>query len=422
VSGVTGAWPEMKTLYHARLIGGLAKIQTEAARRVRLSLARGLFKQDVPAAVKLAVGVCKEIRDKETGAITPKNAQIFANVLIGRAKPWIAQVGLADLKPVDADLLAHSAALVVFSLPHAPSTQLGVLKWLADRLGKLQPLVLETASQAIGRWNGKWQAAMRKEISELPPEITAVLKAPGDEAARRDRRGKEDTAEQVVEIDPETAEPESSPTNEGETAEGGDEDEERDDDRLEAEPPREPAPPKLRPVYESKTMPAQSRRGPQNFNLNDALRQIESHVAGLRSELQTAQSKLRQRDDDRKVRRGGERQNVVTIPGEPTPEELARLNVQLESRIAELEERIRELTADSEDRAASMGAPEATASPDAQMRALLRLKLQEDFEDFCALESEAQDVVVQQHYRSVLRHVFDILRSEGVRLDVPEPK
>jgi hypothetical protein len=373
-----------------------------------------LFKLDVPAAVKLAIGVCKEIRDKETGGITAKNAQIFANVLIGRAKPWIAQVPLADLKPADADLLAHCAAVVVFSLPHAPSTQLGLLKWLAERLGKLQPAALETAAKTIGRWNGKWQNAIRKDLPELPPEIAAVLKSPAQGPPKAERKEREE----VEEIDPETAEPESSATDEGEAIVAADE----DDDRSEAETPREPPPSKQRPVYESKTIPSSSRRVPPSFNLNEVLRQIESHVANLRSELQTAQSKLRQRDDDRKTKRSPERQNAVTVPGEPTPEELARLNIQLESRISELEERIRELTTDSEDRAASMGAPETAESPDAQLRALLTLKLKEDFEDFCALESEAQDVVVQQHYRSVLRHVFEILRAEGVRLTAPEAK
>ena len=194
VNGVTAAWPELKTTYKARLIGGLAKIQTDAARRVRLSLSRGLFKQDVPAAVKLAVGVAKEVRDKETGAVTPKNSQIFANVLIGRAKPWIAQVPLADLKPVDADLLVHCAVMAVFGLPHAPATQLGILKWVAgaDRLGKLHPAALENVKKALGRWNAKWQGALRKEVAELPEEIASALGAaspaqakPQQEAPRR---------------------------------------------------------------------------------------------------------------------------------------------------------------------------------------------------------------------------------------------
>jgi hypothetical protein len=50
-----------------------------------------------------------------------------------------------------------------------------------------------------------------------------------------------------------------------------------------------------------------------------------------------------------------------------------------------------------------------------QLRTLLALKLQEDYADFHALESETNDQVVQQHYKTLLRHVFDVLQQ----LDVP---
>jgi hypothetical protein len=51
-----------------------------------------------------------------------------------------------------------------------------------------------------------------------------------------------------------------------------------------------------------------------------------------------------------------------------------------------------------------------------QLRTLLALKLQEDYEDFLALEQEAPDFVVQQHYKSLLKDVFKVLLSEGVAL------
>jgi hypothetical protein len=46
---------------------------------------------------------------------------------------------------------------------------------------------------------------------------------------------------------------------------------------------------------------------------------------------------------------------------------------------------------------------------------LLALKLQEDFADYRALEGESNDLVVQQHYKAVLRHVFEVLQQ----LEVP---
>jgi predicted RNase H-like nuclease (RuvC/YqgF family) len=156
------------------------------------------------------------------------------------------------------------------------------------------------------------------------------------------------------------------------------------------------------------------------LNVSDVLRQVDAHVAWLRSELQAAQAKLR--DDTKQPRRGksSDRVTDVTENG-ATFEELARTNVQLEARIAELQMRIDDLLADAEDRAASLRteAGEGAASQDAQLRALLALKLQESFADFSALEKESPSVVVQQHYRSLLQEVFAVLRGEGVQLEPP---
>jgi hypothetical protein len=200
-----------------------------------------------------------------------------------------------------------------------------------------------------------------------------------------------------------------------------------------------------RPVYVSKTIPSHSsaypphppsaypaatsssgtsRRGglaSASFNLSETLRQIEQYAAGLRSELHAAQKQLRQRDDDRRNRRP-ERPQV--IPGEPSVEELARLNQQLETRNAELTARLEELSADSEERAVSRGLITDAPEPDAntQLRALLGFKLRDDFEDFQALEEASKDLVVQQHYPSLLRHIFEVLQQEGVVFPPPEQR
>jgi hypothetical protein len=47
---------------------------------------------------------------------------------------------------------------------------------------------------------------------------------------------------------------------------------------------------------------------------------------------------------------------------------------------------------------------------------LLALKLQDDYADFLALEQEAPDRVVQQHYQTVMQHVFEVLREVQVPL------
>jgi hypothetical protein len=94
--------------------------------------------------------------------------------------------------------------------------------------------------------------------------------------------------------------------------------------------------------------------------------------------------------------------------------------LQLERRNSELQSRVEELLADSETRALATA---ADSDVTAQYRALLRLKLQEDYSDYLALEKNLPEFVVQQHYRAVIRHVFGVLREEGVSLegDLPPP-
>lgn len=430
VAGVTAAWTELKATTKTQLLKALAENENDGARRVRLSLARGLFKlADTATSLKLAVAVAKEMRANETGEISPRDAQIFANVFLGKAKPWCAQLPLAELKPADADALVHCALVSAFAMPHPPVTQLGVLKWAAEagRLTKLNESAISAVTKSLGRWSAKWQNALRTEVAELPEEFVAVLK-PAAETGHEEGSSSEAEGGR------------SAPPPRGATAEGG-----RDagDDSggawsPQAEPGEGAARPKERPVYVSRTVPPREGRAPAasasppaaagargapaksaQFNLSETLRQIEAHVASLRAELKNAETKVRSREDE--PRRGRRRPESVVIEGEPTLEELARLNVQLESRIAVLQARIEELTADSEDRAASRGALAGAAppGPDEELRTLLALKLQDGYADFLALEQESRDLVVQQHYRSLLREVFEVLQREGVPLVSP---
>ena len=140
-------------------------------------------------------------------------------------------------------------------------------------------------------------------------------------------------------------------------------------------------------------------------------------MQSLRSELSATQAKLRKDDrQDRQDRRRPEKIGAI-VEGEPTMEELARLNQQLEARNAELQSHITELTQHAEDVAVSTGAMagQPTGDERAQLRTLLALKLQEDFADYLALEKESNDLVVQQHYKALLRHVFEVLQQ----LEVP---
>jgi hypothetical protein len=449
VQATTSAWPEMKPSFRTQFLAGLARTQGEQAARIRLSLARGLFKVDQAAALKLILLTLKLLRNKETGLLEGKGPALFANVLIGRGKAWALQLPLQNLKPSEADLLVFAALHGAFHAPQAPIAQLSILKWAAaeQRLTRLPEALEALILKGIARWSVKWQAALRKEVTPLPESWAEALKGAAPKPPQQHSRssgGKttqsEHNEEQVAELQeeddsiPTQSETSLPPSNEGREPEENEDDDEDED--LEEHEDREedsrPQPQKQRPVYVSKTVPnhgaqpqqaPQARRGngPQHFNLQDTLRQIDSYVAGLRNELQSTQKQLRQREEDPRRGRRAERSAPVVVPGDLSTEELLRLNQQLESRNAELKTRLDELTVDSEERAASSGLANDTAAPDpsTQLRALLGLKLKDDYEDFQALQQEARDLVVQQHYRSVLQHVFEVLLAEGVQLPHP---
>jgi hypothetical protein len=424
----------MKATSRTQLLKALGDEDSDQVRRMRLSLARGLFKVDVPAALKVAVGAARDLRDKETGALSNKHAQIFSNVFIGKAKPWVSQLPLADVKPADADILVQCAVSAAFGLPHPPVTQLGVLKWAAEaaRLAKVPASSVEIITKAVSRWSAKWQGVLRKEVAELPEEIAAALRpettsdAPGEQPQTSGEAGNssDSNTAPAAGIEDEPAAGEENATGDAPPAEPRRERPVYEPRPQKPQPaaeatrdrePRERDSRKERPVYQ----PRNGGIAAQGFNLSETLRQIEAHVQSLRSELNTAQTKLRQREEDpRRSRRGSERSAAPIVEGEPTNEELARLNQQLEARNAELQVRIDELLADSEDRAVSTGAMAGEPVEDTghQLRTLLALKLQEDYEDFLALEQEAPDFVVQQHYKSLLKDVFKVLLSEGVAL------
>lgn len=429
---VGAAWPEMKASAKNALIKMLSADESEASRRIRLSIGRSLFKvPDLPASLKLIVGVAKEIRDKETGAISPKEAQMFSNVTIGKGKPWIAQLPLAELKPADTDLLVHAAVFAGFLLNQPPITQIGILKWAneAGRLTKLHETAQALVVKGVGRMSGKWQSVLRKDVPELPEEIAAALKPAAGPAPERAEEAAPEAEDDGL---PAELKAEASAAESSAVASSA----------AETPPPTQ----KERPVYVSKTIPPREReqRSPERtpgtpaperppgkeakgpggrslqFNAQDALRQLEAHINFIKGELKAAETKLRSREQD-ESRRSRQKPDVPLIPGEPTPEELARLNVQLEARITELQSRIDDLTADAEARATSAGAfaAEPETNLDQQLRTLLSIKLQEAYADFLALETQDPDIVIQQHYGTVLREVFAVLKAEGVPFVLP---
>jgi len=419
VRGIETVWSELKPAARTQFLKGLADQESEGARRIRLSLARALFKQDVQVALKIAAAVAKQMVKNGGETISGSDAQIFSNVFIGKAKPWIAQLSLNDLKPVEADAIVRCAIIATFAVPHPPPTQLGVLKWTneAGRLEKVEEAVMQCVIPVVSRWSAKWRTALLNEIQPLPESIAAAVKRePASPTGSRPEGSEQQEHASEAEIQQQSPGPEQS--------------EARPQERKER-PVYQPRPQKTgggsaprstdtsrereRPVYQPRSGGGGTAR---ELNVSEVLRQVEAHIAWLRAELQSAQSKLR--EETKQPRRGRASERVAEVTeGGATLEELTRTNLQLETRIAELQTRIDDLLADAEDRAASMRTDtgETAASQDAQLRKLLALKLQESFADFSALERESPSVVVQQHYRSLLQEVFSVLRQEGVHLE-----
>ena len=174
VKAVAEAWPETKPAGRTRLLNGLAKADSDASRRIRLSLARGLHAQDASAALKLIMGVCEAMGGAQGGSST-KDRQIFANVMLGKARPWLMNISMAEMKPAEAQKLITPA---LESCAQAPIfTQIWVLRWICDaeKFDTLPPEHIESIGKSINRWQPRWHKELRKIIPKLPESLEAAL-------------------------------------------------------------------------------------------------------------------------------------------------------------------------------------------------------------------------------------------------------
>ena len=454
VRAIENAWKDLPAEARATVLDGLAKMDTDNGYRLRLSMARSLARVELSEAIKVAAAACRSMWNGETGTLKPEHSKLIGNVFIGRGKPWVLQLVLADLPAEDATAILSAVVFSTFNVNNAPITQLSVLRYAGARIGQLHENLIGMIARAVGRWNGKWQSALRKEVAELPEPILSALKAESAPEPRA-RPGDEASAQPAPEVeapvppelqeklrlaaeteDPAAVEAVNQEINAWREAEKiarlealDEDDEDEDEDEDEEAPAAEDGGGRRgrgrndrreRPVYVPRE---QESRGPSSFNFGAAIKQLESYVSGLRGDLAAAQNRVRRSEDDgRKSRRETADRPVISHDeANLSPDELKRLVAQLEGRVEDLKSRVEELTSDSETRAFAMAAGTTDAAPDAvtQLRTLLALKLQEDYADFLTLQKESPDAIVQQHYRGLISHVFEVLRSEQIPLSVP---
>ena len=247
------------------------------SRRVRLSLARGLHAQDAASALKLIVSVCEAMGGAQGGSST-KDRQIFANVMLGKARPWLMNIAMAEMKPVEAHKIITPA---LESCQQAPIfTQIWVLRWICDagKFDTLPPEHIESIGKLINRWQPRWRKELRKIIPKLPESL---------EDALADSNGRS----------PETA-PTPTPPDASSQSDQSDQSDRSDLSTEPAAPANEPRPPAPQPSRppEPPHRPSRDRQPSGPFDLNRSLREIEGYVARLRSELQQAQQAARRRE------------------------------------------------------------------------------------------------------------------------------
>ncbi len=378
VTAVVATWPDLQPDVRELLLHSLSEQKSDAGKRLRLSIARGLFAVDPEAVEKIATDVCRDMR--VDGAMSARDCQTFANVFVGKGKPWLQNLAVGSWgapEPVIA-----CAVEVCFDTPCAPFTQLALVRWLSaiGWLAKLDENQCALIAKAVKRWSSRFKNELKKEVPELPAAIAEVVPDKGEET--------EQSAESA------DAEPMS----------------EEDEARAATGSAVERMVASTR--GERRAAPRERRESGAAFDLNQALRQIEAHVTSLRKELHEART-LAQREGGGRGR--SSRRERGTAP-EETPadvEALQRHNAQLEETVSELRHRLEELASDHEDRAA---AASHGGDDRAQLTNLLGLKLRESYDAFQALRSNAADEVVREHFADMLETIFKVLEEEGVRL------
>jgi hypothetical protein len=400
VKAVTEAWPETKPAGRTRLLNGLSKLDSDVSRRIRLSLARGLHAQDAASALKLITSVCEAMGGAQGGSST-KDRQIFANVMLGKARPWLMNIPMAEMKPTEAHKLITPA---LESCQQAPIfTQIWVLRWIcdADKFDTLPPEHIDSIGKSINRWQPRWRKELRKIIPKLPESLEGALSDPHGRPPAPGAPPLPSTASTP------SAEPDYAPSD---TAE---EPFEPEEEPPAASEPRLPAPQPARAPEQQYRPSRGDRQQSGSFDLTRSLRDIEGYVVRLRSELQQAQLAARRREPAPDRHRG--RAQQAPASGEEL-DEMRRHNLQLEEQNQELRHRIEELTSDHEDRAATLEIDDSLE----QFKTFLGLKLKEDFADYTAISRESLNEVVRRHAHEILGRIFSILQAEGVRFDRAE--
>ncbi len=395
VKALSETWPNLKESARRLIVTSLNHHKNEQGRRIRMSVARGLFPIDPRVTLKMLASVCDEMLNASPETITNKDRQSFSNVFIGKGKPWLHHLELTGLRPGEATRIIQCAANACFPREVSPFTQLCLIRWISGtgRFGRLPKETLEIVAEGVQRWPLKFRKELTRDIPEMPGSIR--------EAAQiKEESDVEPTPAVSDSSNPENLAPNAA-----------------------AESPADVEEP---PKPSGSTGKARTRNkagggggaGKGAFDFTRTLQEIQRYVSGLETELAETKERLRRVSDSAKRSRRAGRSDE-SLSGEELEKELEslrRYNAQLEDRVDELHHQLTEFAADQEEIASSLraGSDDPVTDAKEQFRIMLSVKLRQDFDEFQAVEREPEDEVFREHYRILLKSVFETLAECGV--------
>ncbi len=391
VNGALEAWPQLSPIKQRNFLAALRPLESDASRRMRLSIARGLHKIDASSALRLIVATLQTLRTEN--GLESKDRQIFFSVLIGKNKPWLLQLDLKSLKPSEAQLLALTA--IECSTGANPPSIIAVIEWAKpfQPLNTIPEPVQQELAKTFGKWSSRWQKQLT--VQDLPPILSELIQAklakdPNQLPDQRTVPVARSHAQEPVQHPRQHArhsqahQPGKSPSlainpNQSE--------------KSYRQKPEKPLPNNLRPIPD----------------LSDLLKEVEAHFNYLREELQTAKNQLRQLHLPAKQ---------VDTHSPETGKEVGKLreeNARLTETVKVLRETLNDLASQNFDQAVSRKADtEAPVTdPVEQYKALLTLRLREQIVNFQTLNRENHTDGIPLLLDNILR----TLQESGIDLE-----
>ena len=394
VNGALEAWPQLTPAKQRAFFAALKPLESEASRRMRLSIARGLHKLDPTSAVKLIAATLQNLRT-ETG-LDLKDRQIFYSVLIGKNKPWLLQLDLKSLRPAEAKLLALSA--IECAVTANPPAAVAVIQWAKpfQPLTTLPEPLQHELAKSFKKWSSRWQKQL--EEADLPPILNEILQTKFSKPAeeRPDAPIQEsprplNTHESVQHPHQQNRRrPQQQQSRSQATGPGPSENRHEKSQRHRLERPA----------------PSAQTSGP---DVSDLLKQIQAQFNDLRGELLNARNQ---------ALRAYQPPKQGEVHGSETNKEFGKLreeNERLKEAVSALRETLSDLASHNFDEAVSRradtGAP--VTDPVEQYKSLLTLRVREQIVNFQSLNREQNVDALPLLLDNILR----TLQERGIDLE-----